>query len=85
MATRIRIRRGYSTEWVNANPVLLLGELGYEIDSRRIKAGDGTTPWTSLDYTAGQEATNIIWGDIAGTLSNQTDLMAVLNLSLIHI
>jgi hypothetical protein len=31
---------------------LSAGEIGYETDTGRIKIGDGTTTWTSLDYNA---------------------------------
>jgi len=50
MATRIQIRRGSSTDWTNANPVLAEGELGLELDTGRIKVGLGTTSWNYLDY-----------------------------------
>src|SRR5688572_26574337 len=48
MATRIQVRRATAAEWTSANPVLAVGELGLETDTRRIKAGDGTTAWNSL-------------------------------------
>jgi hypothetical protein len=49
---RIQLRRGTDTEWSTANPVLLEGEIGIELDSERnrIKIGDGTTAWNSLPY-----------------------------------
>jgi hypothetical protein len=34
-----------------ANPVLAPGEWGLETDSGKVKIGDGTTVWTTLDYT----------------------------------
>ena len=48
--TRLQVRRGSSGGWTSANPTLYAGEIGYETDSGRIKVGDGTTAWTSLDY-----------------------------------
>ena len=54
MAIKIRLRRGTSTDWQNANPVLDLGEPGFEIDTGKLKIGDGSTPWNSLPYTAGE-------------------------------
>ena len=50
MANRIQLRRGSAQEWSNVNPTLAIGELGIEIDTGRIKIGDGVTPWNSLRY-----------------------------------
>ena len=50
MANRIQLRRGSAQEWSNVNPTLALGELGIEIDTGRIKIGDGVTTWNSLKY-----------------------------------
>lgn len=50
--TRIRVRRGTSAEWTAANPVLSEGEFGFELDTTRLKIGDGSTVWTSLTYTS---------------------------------
>jgi hypothetical protein len=53
MATvRIQLRRGTSSQWDSANPILAAGEMGVETDTRKVKIGDGTTTWTSLDYVA---------------------------------
>lgn len=48
--TRIRLRRATSSEWSGVNPILGLGEAGYELDNKYIKVGNGSTPWNSLDY-----------------------------------
>jgi hypothetical protein len=48
--TRIKLRRSLSNEWNNINPILDIGEAGYETDSLRLKIGDGTTAWSGLDY-----------------------------------
>ena len=47
MAT-IKLRSGTSEQWTRANPVLALGEPGYDNDTHVLKVGDGSTPWTSL-------------------------------------
>ena len=49
---RIQLRNDSATNWTTANPVLLEGEIGIEIDSarNRIKIGDGTTAWNDLPY-----------------------------------
>lgn len=80
MATRIKIRGGSSTTWGSVNPILAEKEIGYETDTRKLKVGDGVTEWNSLSYIAGAEAAaTTSWGDIDGTLANQTDLINVLN------
>lgn len=50
MTATIKLRRGTASQWVEANPVLSLGEPGYESDTGKEKRGDGVSPWTSLDY-----------------------------------
>jgi hypothetical protein len=50
MANRIQLRRDGAQQWANVNPILAQGELGIEIDTSRIKIGDGVTPWNSLKY-----------------------------------
>ena len=50
MANRIQLRRDGAQQWANVNPILAQGELGIEIDTSRIKIGDGVTSWNSLRY-----------------------------------
>ena len=50
MATTIQIRRDSSTNWQTVNPILANGEFGKEIDTGRIKNGDGITAWNDLPY-----------------------------------
>ena len=50
MADMIQIRRDTAANWTSANPILAQGELGAETDTDKIKIGDGTTAWSSLDY-----------------------------------
>lgn len=58
MANRIQLRRGGAQEWANANPTLAQGELGIELDTGRIKIGDGVTAWNSLRYERPIESTS---------------------------
>lgn len=51
---RFELRADTSANWTAANPVLLLGEPGYETDTGKLKFGDGTTPWSGLDYFQGE-------------------------------
>lgn len=49
--TRIRLRRATPSEWSGINPILALGEAGYELVTRKIKIGDGVSAWNALGYT----------------------------------
>lgn len=49
--THINQRRDTAANWTSANPVLQLGEVGWETDTRKSKLGDGVTAWVDLDYT----------------------------------
>ena len=46
-----RLKRGQSISWANQNIILLAGEPGVELDTHRMKVGDGVTPWKDLPYT----------------------------------
>lgn len=48
--TPIKIRRGTAALWTSTNPILALGEMGFETDTLKIKFGDGTSGWTALAY-----------------------------------
>lgn len=48
--TPIKIRRGTAALWTSTNPILALGEMGFETDTLKIKFGDGTSTWTVLAY-----------------------------------
>jgi hypothetical protein len=55
MAYRIVLRRDTSTNWTTNNPVLLLGEPGFETNTSRMKIGDGSTLWNDLPYYVGYD------------------------------
>lgn len=50
MAVQIQIRRGTTSEWSSANPVLASGELGLNTTTGQLKVGNGSTAWNSLSY-----------------------------------
>lgn len=52
MPLNIKFRRGSSEEWKEVNPILRLGEPGFDLDERKIKKGDGVTPWSDLPWFA---------------------------------
>lgn len=45
---RIQLRRDTAANWTSVNPVLSLGEPGFDEDSGVLKMGDGITAWNSL-------------------------------------
>lgn len=51
MALRLQIRHDTSANWVQVNPILMSGEIGYDTTAKQFKIGDGTTAWNSLAYT----------------------------------
>lgn len=50
MPVPIQIRRGTANEWSTINPLLAEGELAIELDTKKIKIGDGSTLWNDLPY-----------------------------------
>lgn len=53
MTTRIKLRRDTAVNWDDENPVLALGEPGFDTTNDKLKIGDGQTAWQDLDYLAG--------------------------------
>jgi hypothetical protein len=56
---RIQLRRDLAAKWAEINPILMEGEVGFEIDTKLRKIGDGVTAWNNLDYLA---ADNVVQG-----------------------
>lgn len=50
----IKIRRATSSTWTSLNFLLEEGELGLELDTRKIKIGNGSVRWNSLPYSVKQ-------------------------------
>jgi len=71
MASIIQIRRDTAANWTSANPTLAQGELGLETDTLKVKAGDGSTAWTSASYlidTGGYAAYSDATANFTGNL-----------------
>jgi len=59
---QIQVRRDTAANWTSGNPTLAAGEIGLETDTLKVKFGNGSTAWTSLDYVgAGEAETAIKW------------------------
>jgi hypothetical protein len=50
VVNQIQLRRDTAANWTSVNPVLAAGEIGFETNTRLMKAGDGTTAWATLPY-----------------------------------
>ncbi len=50
MAVKIQLRRDTAANWNSNNPILAEGEIGVELDTNRMKVGDGSTHWNDLSY-----------------------------------
>ena len=57
MATKIQLRRDLSGNWTSTNPILAQGEPGVELDTNRMKVGDGVTAWNDLAYIIAETTT----------------------------
>jgi len=53
MAIQVQYRRGAASLWTSTNPVLAIGEPGYETDTGKFKVGNGSSTWTALSYSSG--------------------------------
>jgi hypothetical protein len=60
---RFRIRRRTAASWQSLNEVLLNSEFGRETDTKRLKIGDGETPWNDLEYYRGGAHIITVGGD----------------------
>lgn len=70
MADMIQIRRDTAANWTTANPILAQGELGAEIDTSKIKIGNGSSTWSALSYLI--DAGDYITASSTNILTNKT-------------
>lgn len=65
LITKVKLKTATTAEWAAANPVLLKGEVGFEITDegkKKMKVGDGTTAWAGLDYfVSGDEHSTLVF------------------------
>ena len=50
MSHRLQFRRDTKERWLEVNPILMEGEVGYEIDTKNGKVGDGIHTYSELPY-----------------------------------
>ena len=75
LKTRIQLRNDEAATWVEKNPVLLKGEMGIEVDTGKIKIGDGTKAWNELNYSGVDETA------IKSIINNNRDKVSILTLT----
>ena len=88
MAVKLQLRRDEAANWTSVNPTLSAGELGVELDTGKLKVGNGTTAWNSLAYigltpteisTAISEAIADVIDLSPSTLDTLNELAAAIN------
>lgn len=57
--TTFQLKRGTYTRWLEVNPILKQGEPGFEIDTGRLKIGDGIRTWSDLLYVGESNIINV--------------------------
>lgn len=70
MTSVIRFKRGTAAAWSSANPILALGEPGWDLTNNIIKVGDGVTAWNALPVAAAVSSVNGFTGDVTLTKSD---------------
>lgn len=70
-----QIRRGSSSEWNSANPVLASGEPGYDITNNIYKIGDGVSSWNNLRSVLDINGNATISGILSVSSGNFTNLL----------
>jgi hypothetical protein len=67
MLYRIILRTDTTSNWDSNNTVLFLGEPGYEIETGKIKIGDGVSGWNDLEYFIGITGATGLTGSTGNT------------------
>lgn len=59
LKTIFQIKRGQSAAWASVNPVLRPGEPGFELDTNKLKIGNGVDAYNDLPYLTDAEIARI--------------------------
>ena len=83
--TTFQVKRGTAVRWEELNPILNPGEPGFEMDTFKLKIGNGSTPWKELPYVNDVDISkyitieDIINGDVILPVATKTTRGAVLS------
>ena len=78
ISTTFRLKRGLAEKWQELNLVLDPGEPGFELDTYRLKIGDGQTAWNDLPYI-GYNGVNEDGDIVVDTVLSNTSLNPIAN------
>ena len=80
-----QVKRGTAARWEELNPILNPGEPGFEMDTFKLKIGNGSTSWKELPYINDVDISkyitieDIINGDVILPVATKTTRGAVLS------
>lgn len=83
--TTFQVKRGLAARWKELNLVLNPGEPGFELDTFKLKIGNGATAWNDLPYINEKDMSkyitieDIINGDVILPVATTTTRGAVLS------
>ena len=83
--TTFQVKRGTAARWEELNPILNPGEPGFEMDTFKLKIGNGSTPWKELPYVNDVDISkyitieDIINGDVILPVATKTTRGVVLS------
>ena len=83
--TTFQVKRGTAARWEELNPILNPGEPGFEMDTFKLKIGNGSTPWKELPYVNDVDISkyitieDIINGDVILPVATKATRGAVLS------
>ena len=66
----IQVRSDTATNWTSVNPILAVGEQGFETDTGKFKIGTGSTTWNSLLYAT--DASDITGTTLASNVTGSS-------------
>jgi hypothetical protein len=81
MASKIKIRRGTSSQWASSSKVLDQGELGLDTTLNKLKAGNGSSLWSALPFinVLPSELTELAQDAVESALTAGTGITKVYN------
>ena len=78
--TTFQLRRGNAEVWAKNNPVLAAGEPGFELDTGKLKIGNGSDAYNDLPYLSADDVAALLEGKVSKAGDTMTGMLGV-NLS----